>query len=219
MLVPLLELMGDYDPVAFPAIAGRGYLMYTTLWRGTKTGSLVEDISDLMVSGKIDLNVDRDVKLTLSIDIREPERLTAYADYLIPYFTQEFDDASIGVVTHQLGIFGIPVPPQKLSVNDSLAQVLGYDLTWVLRTSSYTDTDNVPAATVLTTEIVSTIGEAGLTRTNIPIASTTTPVAQSFPLGTMRLDKINTLLSQLGWYTAGMDLDGSISTPGPYFND
>jgi hypothetical protein len=205
------EAVAAAEPLAL--FDGGGITMSVELWRATIDNRLVEDISEHLVDGSVDLNLDRDIKLAASFTLRNPGVITPYTDYLAPFIRLEYDDGADDVY-QQVGLFATKVAPGRYTVEDSVATFEGMDLTSILATAYYPNTNNTPAATVLTTEIAGAITNGGITRQNIPVSSVTTPVAQSWKIGSSRLQKVNTLLDQLGWYHLGMDLDGKVSTPG-----
>lgn len=200
-------------PIASEIVVSDSYTMSVELYRCTIDNVPVEAISDQLIDGSVDMNLDRDIKLAAQFVIRDPSNITPYSDYLAPFMQLVFDDGRADVYL-QLGLYATKVAPGSYSINDSVATFDGDDLTSVPANAGYTNTINTPAATNYVTEIRGAISGAGISRTNIPDTTTTTAVALSFPPGTTRLEKVNTLLDQLGWYHVGMDLDGRISTPG-----
>ena len=208
------EAVAAAEPLAI--FNGGGITMSVELWRATVDNALVEDISEYLVDGSVDLNLDRDIKLAASFTLRNPSVITPYTDYLAPFIRLEFDDGADDVY-QQVGLFATKVAPGRYTVEDSVATYEGMDLTSLMATSYYTDVNNIAAGANYvsgTNGIVNGITGAGITRYNIPATTSTTAAAQSFKIGSSRLDKVNTLLDQLGWYHVAMDLDGKISTPG-----
>lgn len=197
--------------------SGGGYTLSVDLYRATIDNAIVEDLSDVFVDGVVDYNVDRAVKLSASFTLREPDRVTAYRDYLAPYMRIEFDDGR-DTIYQQIGLYAVTIPPGSYSINDAVATFEGADLTSVLATDVYTDSSDSDAGTTYRGQIQGTIANGGIARHNIPATAQTLPSAVSWPVGTTRLEKANTLLDQLGWYHLGMDLDGKVSTPGPSRN-
>lgn len=191
--------------------SGGGITLSVALWRATIGNAFVEDLSDDLDDGKIEMNLDRAIKMSSQFALRHPEKVTPYRDYLAPIVTLEYDDGS-ATVSHQVGLFAVRTPPRVLSVNKTTAQFDGEDLTSVLATSVYTDTDNVPAGTGVLAEIISTLAEAGITRFNFPPSSRTTDAALSFPVGTTRLAKCNALTTYIGWYDVYAETDGRIAS-------
>lgn len=172
-----------------------------------------EDLSAYLDGGSIDLNIDRAVKLAAAFVLREPDRVRPYIDYLAPWVRKTYDDGTEDY--RQAGLFAVTVPPGTYSLDDAVATFTGADLTSVLATDVYTDSSDSNAGTTYRGQIQGTIQNGGISRHNIPSTAATLPSAVSWPVGTTRLEKANTLLDQLGWYHLGMDLDGKVSTPGP----
>lgn len=195
------------------AVSGGGILLSVELWRATIANALVEDITGYLVDGQIEMNVDRDIKLSASFTLRNPDVVTPYTDYLAPFIRLTYDDGSDSVYS-QLGLYAVTVPPGSYTVEDAVATFTGQDLTRVLATDAYVDADNVASSTNVVTEIIATLAESGITRYTIPATTTTLAAAATFPAGTTRLDKCNQLLAAMGWYHLGMGLDGRVSTPG-----
>lgn len=195
------------------AFARPGYVIAAELWRATIDNQLVEDVSQYLTDGSVSMDVDRDIKLALSVTVRQPARITPYVDYLAPFVRLTYDDGSPDVY-RQLGLYAIKTPPGSYSPTDAVATFAGDDLTRVLADYAYSDNSSSAAGTDYTGQIGGTVTNGGISRHNIPSAPDLLPVAQSWKIGTTRLEKANTLLDQLGWYHLGMDLDGKISTPG-----
>lgn len=197
--------------------SGGGIEISVDLFRATIANAIVEDISAYLRDGFVDMNVDRAVKLAASFALREPDIVTPYTDYLAPFLRLTYDDGT-DEVYQQIGLYAVTVPPGGYTPDDAGATFDGSDLTAVLAQAAYTNTQNATAGFNYATEIRNGITNGGITRHNIPATTETLPTNQSFPPGTTRLEKANTLLSQLGWYHLGTDLDGKVSTPGPSRN-
>ena len=210
----LFYLFGWEDaPDPTTIVSGGGVLLSVELWRATIDNALVEDISDQLVDGAVDLNVDRDIKLAGTFTIRNPSTIEPYTDFLAPFIRLEYDDGS-DAVYQQVGLFATRVPPGRYTPTDRSATFDGSDLTAIMASSYLTDTINKSAGTTYRNSIIAAITGSGITRYNIPATTATLPANQSFPPGMSRLERANIQLSQLGWYHLGMDLDGRISTPG-----
>ncbi len=202
------------DAESTAIVDGNGYTMSVELWRATIDNALVEDISDYLVDGSVDLNLDREIKLAASFTLRNPAAVTPYSDYLAPFVRFEFDDGSDDVY-QQVGLFATKVPPGRYTVEDAVATFEGADLTSLLASAFLTDTSNRAAGqNYVTAGIVPVLTALGITRYNIPTTTSTFPVIQSYPIGMGYLERANLVCDQLGWYHLGMDLDGKISTPG-----
>lgn len=200
------------EPIAI--FDGGGITMTVGLWRATIANALVEDISEYLVAGSVDLNLDRSIKLAAKFTIRSPEQITPFSDFLAPFIQFDYDDGSPSVY-QQIGLYAISVPPGTYTIENSEATFDGSDLTSVMATSILTDAYNVAGGTNVATAIIALITSAGITRYNIPTTTRTTSAAWSFKIGSSRLDAANELCRSIGWYELGMDLDGKVSTPGP----
>lgn len=194
-------------------MTSRGYTLSVDLFRCDIDNVRREDLSEFFDGGSIDLNVDRAIKLAATFSLRDPERVAPYLDYLAPWVRMTFDDGS--ETYQQAGLFAVSPSPGTYSMDDAVTTIDGADLTSVLATDIYTNASDSDAGTTYSGQIRGTITNGGISRTNIPSVSTTLPTAVSWPVGTTRLEKANTLIDQLGWYHLGMDLDGKVSTPGP----
>lgn len=202
------------EPV--PIVEGDGFTISVELWIADIDNQLITDISAYLVDGAIDLNLDRAVKLAAQFAIRNPSMIAPYTDFLAPFFRKTFDDGRDDEYM-QVGLFATKVAPGSYSPNDAVATFEGSDLTWIMATSYYTDAFNVaPGTNYVTgaTGINGAITASGINRYNLPATTEVTPSAQSYAVGTSRLERANTMIDQLGWYHLGMDLDGKISTPG-----
>jgi hypothetical protein len=194
-------------------VTASGYTVSGSLFVADIDNNIVSDISDYLVSGSIDMNLDRAVKLAATFTLRDPSVVRPYTDFLAPYLRKVFDDGREDEY-QQCGLFATKVAPGLYSARDKNATYECADLTSVLANAFYPNGTSNSAATNYATALRTICSNGGISRTNIPNTTTTLPTAQSFGRGTSRLEKANTYLSQLGWYHLGMDLDGRISTPG-----
>lgn len=195
------------------AVAGGGVTLSADLFRCTVDNTRVEDLSDLLIGGEVELNIDRAIKLAARFTVRAPERIAPYTDYLAPFLRLEHDDGA-ATTYEQVGLFAVPVAPRTAGLDDAVGTFEGRDLTWVLATSIHTDSVTRAAGQNYGTTIAAAITGAGLSRYSLPETSETLPTAQTFPVGMSRLERANKQLDQLGWYHLGMALDGTITTPG-----
>ena len=190
---------------------GGGVTMAVTLWRATVTNQLVEDVSDLLVDGRVEMNLDRATKLAASLTVRDADRINPYTDYLAPILTLAYDDGRPSV-TAPLGLYAFEVPPGQRTIEDATAAVAGQDLTSLLTSSAYQDANNVASGTNALSELAATLAEVGITRTNLPASSTTLAATTTFPVGTTRYAKGQSLTTYAGCYDPYMELDGRIAT-------
>lgn len=196
-----------------PIINSDSYTMSVDLWTATIDNALQTDISEYLVDGSVEMNLDRDIKLSATFTLRDAGVVAPYTDYLAPFLRRTYDDGRDDEY-QQVGLYATKVAPGWFNVNDSGATYEGADLTSVLATSYFTDVVNKAAGINYRTSIVSGITSGGVTRYNIPATTEVLPTNQTFPVGMARLERVNIQLAQLGWYHLGMDLDGRVSTPG-----
>jgi hypothetical protein len=209
------DLFGWDEPTADPetGFVGRGFVVSAELWRADIDNNLIEDISLYLVDGAVSMDVDRDIKLALSVTVRDPGIVTPYVDFLAPFIRIVYDDGSPDVY-QQVGLYTTVTPPGSYGPTDSVGTFAGDDLTRVLADYAYTNNSSSTAGTTYTGQVGGVATNGGIGRHNIPGAADTLPADQTWPIGTTRLQKANVLLDQLGWYHLGADLDGKISTPG-----
>lgn len=190
-------------------------LITTSVWRVALDGTPREDLSDLLVSGEVVLDLDRTIKLTCTLALRDPWRVSPYRDYLAPAVRYDYEDGR-APVTSPLGIYAVRVPPGEYTGRTAIGTFAGEDLTSLLATSAYTAVDTVPSGTSVVTELGDTLAEAGITRTMFPASTRTFRKHWTFPAGTTRLDKCNRILQHIGWYEVFMGLDGRVGSTGTY---
>jgi len=116
-----------------------------------------------------------------------------------------------------MGLFALTVPPGTSTIEDDVATFAGADATSVLATSAFSDTYNISPLTNARGAIRTILGDGGIgpARLNMPATSRTVASGyRSYPAGSSRLDAVNNIAQAIGWYQAGTDLDGKISSPG-----
>ncbi len=192
-----------------------GRIISTTLYRCNLAGDNLEDISQYLVAGFVDMNLDRDQgKVVGSFTLSDASKVSAYRDYLKPILTIEFDDGRDTVIK-PLGLFATRTPPSERTVERHDATFQGEDLSRLLAQSAYTEVDNVPSGTGVIAEVAATLDEVSCSWRLLPSNATTTATALTFPIGTSRLEKINRLLGSIGWYALYPRVDGRLTSK-PY---
>jgi len=198
-----------------PSGVGGVRMLDARLLRVDASGAFLEDLSDVLVGGQVELNIEREIKLTASLTLRQPERVRPWLDYLAPFITYQADASDEH--TYPLGIFAVRVPPGTYGERQAVATFAGEDLTSVLATSAYTSPHTVASGTPVVSELTATIQGAGLTRIALPTATTRTFRKDwTFAPGTTRLEKCNRVLDHIGWYRLYMTTSGQIASPGRY---
>lgn len=194
-------------------VSGGGITLSVDLWLATIDNVWTDDLSDDLVDGQIEMNVDRAVKLAASFSLRAPDLVIPYTDYLAPVMRFEYDDGR-DTLEQQIGLFTTKVPAGRRTMDTADVEFEGDDLTSVMAQAASSDTVNIAAGTNIATAIGTIITAAGITRYNLPATTETLTTAVSFRPGVTRLEQANEVGDLLAWYDLGMDLDGKVSTPG-----
>lgn len=183
------------------------------LHRATVDNQLVEDLSDLLTDGYVDLNHDRAITTQATLHVRDAARVAPYTDYLAVFMCRAYDDGR-PPERDQLGLFTVRVPKGTRSVQKGEGVYTGHDLTAVLGRYAFTDTYNIPAGTNYVTAVTDILVLAGITRHAIPPTAQTLATPRSYALGTTYLEACNDLLSAVGYYHLAATTDGRL-TSGP----
>lgn len=186
---------------------GGGITTWFELWRATIDNQMVEDISDYLLGGKVDMNRDRAVTTQATFDLKDVSIVDPYTDYLAVFQNLEYDDSGI-IERDQLGLFNVRVPSGTRTKERAEGEHTGYDITAMLARRAFTDTYNVAAGTNYVDAVTTVLAMAGITRHAIEATTRTTPSPLSFPLGTTYLDFCNTLLNTIGYYNLAATTDG-----------
>lgn len=188
-----------------------------TLYKTDIDGNLLDDLSEFVTSGRIEMNTDRaSGKVAASFTLSDSSRIRPYVDYLQPTLSIAFDNGDPTIVK-PLGFFATRTPPATMTIERHDATFDVEDMTRLLAVSAYTSVDNVASSTNVGTEVGDTIAEANISLYTIPATTATTTKALTFPIGTTRLEKANLLLQSIGWYHLFPQADGRLTSK-PYLN-
>lgn len=181
--------------------------------RRTKTYDLIDDISEgvVMGSGQIQLDNTRPIARTLSLDLRpsllpadfdsEIDIIAAFSEVLVAGTWQRFP----------LGLFQIDSLRDVRTPNQTVWTITGADLMTLLWEQDTTDTYTVPAGTRYVDAIAAVIAPFGL-RLDLPAIGYTTPVAFTWPVGAKWGDIANALAQGMGAFPLWADAEGYITT-------
>jgi hypothetical protein len=200
---------------ATPERVGGAIRATPELWIATQDNDLVDDITAYLVSGTVEMNVDRDIVMSCDIRIRNPDQISPYAEYLAPRMRYDYEDGSASVI-QQLGLYGVVIPPGDFTPAKSEATFQGQGLTADLAAATINDTMNFAAATNLRTALISVITDGGIsaTRINMPASTVTLAAAKSLIPPLTNLEGANQFADMLGWYHLNSDLQGNIVSAG-----
>lgn len=198
------------DTQTIPGIGGAIDVWYE-LWRATIDNGPVEDISDLLDDGWVDLNHDRAITTQATISVKDAARIAPYTDYLAVYQNRAYDDGR-DPQRDQLGLFTVRVPKGTRSVEKGEGVYTGHDLTAVLGRYAFDDTYNLAAGTNYVDAVTDILALAGITRHAIPPTAQTLAGDKSYPLRTTYLEACNDLLSAIGYYHLAATPDGRLTS-------
>lgn len=201
------------QPPAFTQVTDGALKLVPELWTATVDNVMVEDITDLLIEARIEMNVDRQISGAATIKIRNPERVSPYVQYLAPFVTYTREDGS-APERRQLGLYDVRIPQGEYTTVRSEATFVGEDVTSLLAQTVLTDTWNIAATTNVREAMIDLIEHAGVSRYILPPSSVTLAAAMSFQTGTLVINAVNQLCSMLGWYHVSGDLQGNVTSAG-----
>jgi len=195
------------------------------LWKCTVGGSLLEDISREVLSGRITWSADRSdpgssggTQMSAEFVLRHPERLLPYMDFITPFLNVDYGNGD--TIRQQLGIYLTDIPNKDFYPTESQAQVRGKDLTWIMANSVPTGGYHALVGQDFSFYLRQIVLASGLSLTNIRDSTRALGYTRSFTPGMSYLEMFNKLAGGIGWYPAFMDMAGNIvSLPYRIFTD
>lgn len=190
------------------------YQLIPELWTAEQDGTLKEEITDIVLSGKVSYDEDRLIKKELMLKVSDPSRVRPYADHLVPFLTVRYDDGY--EVRRQLGQY-VAVPPKRsITTQQHHGFIEGRDLTWILQQKALTNVRNWGAGYPYTDAVgAMKMFAAEHLRLTYPLSSKTLGTILSWPVGTPYLEVMNDLLGAIGYYSLYTSNDGWLESK-PY---
>lgn len=193
---------------------GRGgvRLVTTRVYAAGKDNVLGDELTSAFTGGSINVDIDRDIKATCSLNWSGADIVGAFDWVAIFVETTEEDGA---FDSEQVGLFRLQEPKQTLADPGVTVVGSGEDVTCLLRDSAVADTYNIPGGDIILADIMDLIASVGLTRFLFPVSVKTAPSGgYSYKPGTTKLAIVNDLLGKIGYYSLSAARDGSpISLP------
>lgn len=182
------------------------------LYRATRANVVQDDLSALVVSGKVSHNVDSDTQSWCDLALLDTTVLTPYVDWVRPELTLRYADGS--VVTEQVGLFNVAPPTQEHERRVSTGTVDGRDATSLLLRDQFLDGYSVASGTNYVTAVRTVLTGAGFgaAQISIPPTTKTLPAAQSWEPGTTRLRVVNDLLDGIAYYRLSANRQGVLTS-------
>lgn len=192
---------------------GGDIISWFELWRATIDNRMVEDVSQWMVSGSVDMNHDRAITGQAAFTMRDASVINPYADFLAVFQNIRYADGR-PAERAQLGLFTAPVPSGTRTAKRAEGTYTGYDITHVLQRRAFADTYNIAAGTNYVAAVTAILTLAGITRWEIEPTSRVLADPLTFPIGTTYLEACNALLEAIGYYYLAATADGRPTSRG-----
>jgi hypothetical protein len=184
--------------------------MTPKLYLATKLNELREDISDYIVDGFVEMNFDREIKMTFKGRVTHPNLFTPYSDYLAPFIRLQYSNGD--VVEEQLGLFSIEPSPRESAYSHQIGEFDAKDLTWNLSQTVYLERLTISAGQNYVERVINILLDEGFTRYSIPASDKTLPKTITWPEDATKLQVINDLLYAIGYYSLTMDRQGVLTS-------
>ena len=179
-------------------------------YKVTKTNEFIEDITDRVISATTEVDMDRVIKRTATLDTDQPGLLLPYKEFIGVHLRTEREDGT--VKDEQVGVFSYTPPVENSGSGQYFATYKGFENTKILDEAAYRSTYKIAAGTNLKTAAEAIIDSEGLTH-NLPSTSLTVKTGgMSFRSGTTKLQVVNALLQAYGAYPAWCDGTGRVTS-------
>lgn len=205
------------DPIPLQTAIGRGgsATVHARLWRANANNERLEEISGQILSGKVNMSVDRDVKWSFACTLKGTgyERLTPFVDYLAPTLTVNYPDGTR--VSGQLGLYVVAPSPETHTASGYTVTITAADPTWLLSIQGFKDPYTIQDTSNIVTAVRGILDGAGVARYSIPPSARALAVDTTWDTTASKLKIVNELLEAAGYYSLYADLHG-VLTSGPY---
>lgn len=197
-------------------IIGQSPTLFGELWLTDKNGVPLQDLTSYLVSGFVDWHGDRSdgTPMTCEFVLNKPGLVTPWTDFITPYINITYKDDTPSV-RERMGIFNVTPYGEDHTATTAESTITGRDLTYLLTTASYLDTQNYAVGTNVVTTMRSIIASVGITRYNIHSSTRTMGFARTYTAGQNKREAVNSLANSIGYYKPFMDRSGTIRSS-PY---
>lgn len=182
----------------------------------TLGNEFVRDVSDYVVKGSVDFDVDRQIKTTFTCEVRDtaPFRPLAGNGYLAPFLRLDYADGTS--VESQMGLFCLPPYETELTPRWERGTLQAHDVTWLLAQQALGASTTVRMAQRVTTVLAQILGGSGV-RWVIPVLERTARLDRTFRRDESKLATANALCETTGLYDLWADKRGVVTTV-PFFD-
>lgn len=190
---------------------GGSVMVSTKVFAADMRGNEYAELTDYVIGGSIDHDIDRDFKGSCSLTVTDTTLFNAF-QWVKIYQLVESETGSDEDGLHVVGLFRLSQPAATFM--KAIGTVSGLDATIQLNDTTTLTTYNVAAGTKYTDAVRALITAAGFgTRYVIPDAAAVVPVGGwSWIRGTSYLRIINDLLGAVGYYTLYTMPDGTFAS-------
>lgn len=185
------------------------------VWASDLKGNLYDELSDYVTGGSIANDIDRDIKGTLTLNVTDPNRFSAFTWVRVfQYITREVEGTTEAFT---VGLFRLEQPSAEWF--EGIGTVAGLDPTVMLYQTTTSKTYNIASGITYVAAIRAILDALGFVgRHSIPNDSRTIPAGGlTFPSGTTYAAIVNKLLDAIGYYTIYAMPDGTLSSM-PYLD-
>ena len=176
------------------------------------------DISDYVVGGGLDINVDRQIKTNANLALIDmPESLLdPLNDFLHVYTRMEGADGDVQVESR--GVFTVDLPEAEATAEGMITDAKLFDKSVLMADQSFNETTNFPIGEYYTEAMIALVEMAGMSGEGIPHDTTKiTGNAITYWPDRDLLSAFNELAGAIGFYSMTVDRFG-IPESYPYIN-
>lgn len=175
----------------------------------TKNNKLGAQISTSILEGQVNVNARDEVPTKFTAQTMSPEAVPGLS-WIAPFLFVEWWDPDLGLqqVREQQGLYQVMPPGETHTEVNGIGRIEAFDPCWLLKYSTKDGGTTIAAGANVVDSIKSILIAAGLTRSNIPSSTKTMPKKKWYDAGTSRLEIINELLMQIGYYPLWCDRKG-----------
>lgn len=188
--------------------------MQPSLYRATRAGTLLEDISAQVVDGTVTFDATDEIHLRFKATLKDPTVVTAYTDFLAPFLKLTYADGS--EVEAQVGLFMVVPAQRTYSQSSTQGEIDGRGMEWILAIDEFPNGYTVEAGQDYVAAVITMLNLCGITRYSIPLSGLYLPVTRTWEPGTARIKVVNDLLDAITYYPIHTTRDGTLrSFPQP----
>lgn len=186
--------------------------VWAEVWRSDRMGVLQENITDYLISGMIDYDRDRTIKMGARFAFSHAHILQEFVDFIAPFLYVRYPDGT--VASGQLGLFGFEIPEKEIWPENVPLYIEGMDLSWILALAATRSSYTIKRNTRITTSLQDLFESCGIFYYDIPTGTDRWPRTTTFPLGTNKLAIAQAITSSIGWSDVHPNMSGRL-TAGP----